>query len=157
MGLTEAVKKVVMENYCNFKGRARRSEFWWYCLANTLLSIMICIPMYAILIGMASSGKGNVEAMTTFASVYGLIPRLVGIALLLPSLGVCVRRLHDIGKSGWNLLLGFIPCVGGILLIVWYCQDSERGVNAWGDSPKYPAGDSINSDYPGNTPASIQQ
>jgi len=61
---------------------------------------------------------------------------LYGLAVMVPSLAVSVRRLHDIGKSGWTILLGLIPFVGGIILLVFCCQDSQPGENKWGASPK---------------------
>lgn len=60
---------------------------------------------------------------------------IVGLALLLPSLGLCVRRLHDIGKSGWWWLLALIPIVGAIILIVWFCKDSQPTENQYGPIP----------------------
>lgn len=60
---------------------------------------------------------------------------LVGLALLLPSLGLCVRRLHDIGKSGWWIFISLIPIVGWIILLVWYCKDSQMAPNEYGDVP----------------------
>ena len=94
-------------NYAKFSGRARRSELWWVVLANTLISF---IPFVNI--------------------IYSLV-------VLIPCIALSVRRLHDIGKSGWFLLLNLIPIVGGIILIVWYCQDSQPYKNQFGDSPKY--------------------
>jgi len=64
---------------------------------------------------------------------------ILALGLLIPSLAVGVRRLHDIGKSGWWLLIGLIPLVGAIVLLVFACQDSQPGTNQWGPSPKYGA------------------
>ena len=66
-----------------------------------------------------------------------VITMLMLLSAMIPGLPVAVRRLHDIGKSGWFLLLGLIPLVGGILLIIWFCQDSQPGKNEYGVSPKY--------------------
>ena len=112
MGFVDAVKSVVVENYANFKGRARRSEYWYYTLASFIAGF-IC----------------------------GLLPipfisMLLSLALFIPSLAVSVRRLHDIGKSGWTYLLILIPIVGAIILLVWFCQDSQPGENKWGANPK---------------------
>ena len=74
---------------------------------------------------------------TLFYLIFGIVTCYIGfLALLLPSLAVGVRRLHDIGKSGWFLLLALIPIVGSIILIVWLCEDSQPGVNEWGVNPK---------------------
>jgi len=69
-----------------------------------------------------------------------VLPDIAGLWTLvtfIPTLSLTVRRLHDIGKSGWWYLIGIIPLVGGILLLVWYCKDSQPGSNQWGHSPKY--------------------
>ena len=112
MSFVDAVKSVVVENYANFNGRARRSEYWYYTLAS-------CIAGF----------------------ICGLLPipfiaTLLSLALFIPSLAVSVRRLHDIGKSGWMYLLILIPIVGAIILLVWFCQDSQPGENKWGANPK---------------------
>lgn len=114
----EAVNKVLAQNYCNFSGRASRSEYWWYVLFTVILSFAI---------GFIFGIFGAVKASQWVGS-------LVNLALLLPGLGVCVRRLHDIGKSGWWLLIGLIPVVGWIILIVWYCQPSASA-NEYGPVP----------------------
>jgi uncharacterized membrane protein YhaH (DUF805 family) len=118
MGFPDAVRSALTQ-YVGFSGRARRSEYWWFALFNVILSFVASLLDAAI-----------------GASIFGLI---VGLGLLLPSRAVGVRRLHDINRSGWWLLLGLIPLVGAIILIVWFCQDSDRGPNQYGDSPKYPA------------------
>ncbi|MBE6293284.1 MAG: DUF805 domain-containing protein [Bacteroidales bacterium] len=97
--------KSVFSNYANFSGRARRSEYWYFVL---------------------------------FSLIIGLIPivnLIVGLISIIPSIAVCVRRLHDIGKSGWWLLLCLIPIVN-LILLVWYCTDSQPGENQWGANPK---------------------
>lgn len=113
----EAVENAIMQNYCNFDGRASRSEYWWYVLFTVLLSFVIGIAFWWS------------ETMADIVS------GVVGLALILPGLGVAVRRLHDIGKSGWWLLIGFIPLVGGIILIVLFCKDSDMVPNEYGPVP----------------------
>lgn len=125
MSFGEAVKTCI-NKYATFRGRARRSEYWWFYLACFILSIAGSI----------------LAAFLAFAGVdYELanngISLLILLAVFLPSLSVGVRRLHDIGRSGWWLLLGFIPFVGAIVLIVWFCQDSKLEANEYGESPKY--------------------
>lgn len=117
MPLIDYYKKVVVENYVNFSGRARREEFWWFVLGNFII--------YAIL-----------NILANVADVFTILSFIYGLAVLLPSLGVAFRRLHDTGKSGWWLLIGLIPCVGTIILIVFYVQDSQPGANQYGPSPK---------------------
>jgi uncharacterized membrane protein YhaH (DUF805 family) len=106
----------VLTQYTGFSGRARRSEFWWYTLFT--------VGVYVV-VGIVDA------AMNT--TLLGLI---VGLGLLLPSLAVTVRRLHDTGRSGWWVLIGLIPLAGAIVLLVFECMDSEPGANRFGPSPK---------------------
>ena len=111
VGFLDAVK-LFFRNYANFKGRSRRSEYWFAYLFTSLLSF----------------------------AVGAIAPDLLSLAslvILIPSVSLSVRRLHDIGKSGWWYLIGLIPVVGSILLIVWFCKDSAPGENACGPNPKY--------------------
>ena len=116
-------KKVVLENYANFDGRARRAEFWWYFLANLLISIAFNIVDAVIGLGM---GAG-----------IGVLGLIYSLAVLVPGLAVGVRRLHDTDKSGWWLLLVLIPIVGIIVLIVFWATDGQPNVNQYGASEKY--------------------
>lgn len=106
----------VLRQYANFSGRATRSEFWWFYLAYTLVLVALNLVL----------GEEN------------LVAPLCSLALLLPSLAVGVRRLHDTGRSGWNLLWCLLPLVGAIILLVFNCQDSQTGTNQYGESEKYP-------------------
>ncbi len=120
MPLVDYWKKVALENYVNFEGRARRAEFWWFGLANLIVEI--------VLVGLG-------RAVGIFYVVYGLY----ALAMVLPGIAVAIRRLHDTGKSGLFLLLVFVPFVGAIVLLVFFLTDSTRGTNEYGVSPKYPA------------------
>ncbi len=131
-------KKVVFENYANFSGRARRSEYWYF----TLFNIIIFVPLVILFVVFADSG-GNSEAISLIFMIFFIIAAL---ALFIPSIAVAVRRLHDTGKSGWWYLIGVIPIVsyvGSIVLLVFYCMDSEPGSNKWGLNPKLPTSDEI--------------
>ena len=103
MGFAEAVS-TCLSKYATFDGRASRPEYWWFALFGVLVSIV-----------------GSIIDATAGTYVVGL---LLGLALLLPSLAVGVRRLHDTGRSGWWLLIAIIPLIGGIWLIVLLCQPS---------------------------------
>jgi uncharacterized membrane protein YhaH (DUF805 family) len=113
--------KVCFNKYVDFNGRARRSEFWWWTLFTVILGIV----------------AGIIDAIlgTRSASGTGVVGSLVNLAVLLPSLAVGARRLHDTGRSGWWQLLWLVCLVGWIFLIVWLCQDSQ-GDNKYGSSPK---------------------
>ena len=116
MGMGEAVSSV-LSKYATFSGRARRSEYWWFYLAFILVYVVAAII----------DTVGGVPIATP----------IVFVAALIPTLAVGVRRLHDVGQSGWWLLIGLIPMVGAIVLLVFACQDSQPGPNRWGPSPKY--------------------
>jgi uncharacterized membrane protein YhaH (DUF805 family) len=115
-------KKVVLENYLSFDGRARRAEFWWYALANLIISFVLSIIDSALGWGVGFTG--------VLSGIYAL-------AVLLPGIGVAIRRLHDTDKSGWWLLLVLIPIVGAIVLIVFWATDGAPGTNQYGASEKY--------------------
>ena len=116
MSFTEAIKSVFSQ-YAGFSGRARRSEYWYFVLFNFIVSFVLG------LLGQA-------------ASIFSILSGIVSLALLVPGLAVAIRRLHDIGKSGWYLLFVLIPLVGSIILIIWCCKDSDPGDNAYGPNPK---------------------
>ena len=117
MKITEALP-YCLGKYAVFGGRASRSEFWFYFLSVSLL--------YTVLILLAS-------AISEFLGV--LVYAILILGLLLPSLAVTVRRLHDSSKSGWWLLLGFVP-FAGIVLLIFYLLPSDVGENAYGVIPE---------------------
>lgn len=109
MSFGDAVSSV-FSHYADFTGRARRSEYWWFYLLTVIVGcVVVWLPV---------------------------VPILWSLAIFIPSLAVGVRRLHDIGKSGWNMLFLLIPLVGVILLIIWFCKDSDPGTNEYGPDPK---------------------
>lgn len=118
MGFTEAIVSV-FKNYANFNGRARRSEFWYFTL--------FCIIVEFIL-DLLSGG----DALSIFSVLY----LIFSLGVLVPSLAVCWRRLHDIGKSGAYWCFSFIPLIGWILLLIWFVRDSDLGSNRFGPNPK---------------------
>jgi uncharacterized membrane protein YhaH (DUF805 family) len=115
----------VLRQYADFTGRARRKEYWMFTLVSFIISVVL-----AILDGMLGL-ESNVGAFN-----FGLLVDLYGLAVLLPTLAVGARRLHDIGRSGWWLLLGIIPVIGAIVLIVFFATDGQRQPNAYGPDPK---------------------
>ncbi len=116
----------VLKQYADFNGRARRKEYWMFVLFNMLIFIVL-----ATIMGIGAAAGSSVIATIGAILYYGY-----ALAILIPSLAVCVRRLHDIGKSGWFYFIGLIPLVGGIILLVWFCQDSQIGENEYGPNPK---------------------
>lgn len=114
MDFMTAVKHV-LANYANFSGRARRSKFWWWALFAMIVSVVAQIVDGAI-------GMPILYIITT-------------LGLLIPNIAVAVRRMHDIGKSGWWILIVLIPLVGIILYIYWFVQRGTVGPNDYGQDP----------------------
>ncbi|GBU25285.1 hypothetical protein R83H12_01928 [Fibrobacteria bacterium R8-3-H12] len=109
------------KNYANFEGRARRSEYWGFCLFNGIF--LFCLLKF-----------GNINELGA-AFILTLLYVLIAF---LPCLAVSARRLHDIGKSGWWWLIIFIPIIGSIILFVWTVMDSEHAENIYGKNPVNP-------------------
>lgn len=139
MNMIDWYKKVVFENYANFSGRARRSEYWYYTLCNIIIVVALMIPMFTALA--MSDTNGGEPGILFYISI--ILICIYYLATFLPTLAVSVRRLHDTGKSGWYYLVNFIPYVGGLIFLVLTCQDSDIYTNQWGSNPKAPA-DEIN-------------
>ena len=111
------------QQYADFSGRARRKEYWMFVLFNAIVAFVISFILGLI------AGLTDIAALANLSYIYTL-------AVLIPSLAVCVRRLHDVGKSGWMYLICLIPVVGWIWLIILFCTDSQKGSNQWGNNPK---------------------
>ncbi len=106
--------------YAGFQGRAVRSEYWYFALFYFLVYLAL-----AVVLGTIGAIIGT-QFLRTIAVV------IFELAMLLPILAVSVRRLHDLDKSGWWICLSFIPLVGGIILLVWFCTPGTRGPNRFG-------------------------
>lgn len=109
MKFVDAVK-TCLNKYACFEGRACRSEYWYFTLFNFLVSIV-------------------------FGAILGKLAGIVSLALFIPGLAVAVRRLHDIGKSGWFYLICLIPVIGTIWLIILFCTAGNEGANQYGENP----------------------
>ena len=118
-------KKVVFENYANFSGRARRSEYWYFALVNLLIAILAFIIDSFLGLNF-DEGSG------------GPLYLLVALGTLLPGLAVMVRRLHDQNKSGLFVFIFFVPLIGSIWLLILLFTDVTSGKNKSGDDPKNP-------------------
>lgn len=112
--------KVVRDNYANFKGRARRQEYWMFAFINLIIILIL-----------------NTIDRVAFSADMAILSSIYGLAILIPGIAVAVRRLHDTDRSGWWALLGLIPIVGTIILIVIMCFDSTPGTNRFGPNPKH--------------------
>jgi uncharacterized membrane protein YhaH (DUF805 family) len=113
----------VLKKYAEFSGRARRKEYWMFALFNVIFSIVL--SLLDQLLGTVSKDIG----LGVFSGLYAL-------AVLLPGLALSVRRLHDVGKSGWWLFIALIPLIGGIWLFVLTVTDSQHSTNQYGANPK---------------------
>lgn len=113
----------VLKQYADFSGRARRKEYWMFTLFHLLFAIVAII--LDNLLGLAMEGIG-----------YGAVYILYILAMVIPGLAVSVRRLHDIDKSGWMILVSLIPIIGAIWLFVLMVTESNWGVNQYGPNPK---------------------
>ncbi|AFH95457.1 TPA: DUF805 domain-containing protein [Providencia stuartii] len=120
--------EVIKNNYANFNGRARRKEYWIFSLIN----FIIIIPLYLVVLASTNDYTGDINGLGIVALVLLMI---YCVAILIPSLAVTVRRLHDIDKSGWWYLLTFIP-FGGLVIFVFTCLDGTPGNNRFGSNPK---------------------
>lgn len=109
----------VLKQYAVFNGRARRAEYWYFVLFNLIISIVL----------------GIVDGMMGSSGV-GVLGGLYTLAVLIPSLAVSVRRLHDTNRSGWWLLLLLIPLIGALVILLFTVQDGTPGENNYGADPK---------------------
>ncbi len=101
---------IPFKKYIDFEGRASRMEFWTFVLVNIVISAIL-------------------------ANIFPYLGSLFSLAIIVPTLAVSVRRLHDVGQSGWMLLVGLIPLVGLIILIYFFIQESQSGANDAGSGP----------------------
>ncbi|RKP55152.1 DUF805 domain-containing protein [Cohnella endophytica] len=106
-----------LKNYVGFQGRARRKEYWMFALFSAIVSIVLA----------------TIESVANLSS---FLTGIYSLAILLPSLAVSFRRLHDTGRSAWWLLISLVPIIGFIVLLVFSCQDSQKNNNRYGANPK---------------------
>ncbi len=114
----EAFKK-----YAVFSGRSRRKEYWYFVLFNVIVAIVLSI--IDMVLGTFSS-----------SSNIGLLSGIYSLAVIIPTLALSVRRLHDTDRSGWWILISLVPLIGSIVLLVFYVMDSTPGQNRFGPNPK---------------------
>jgi uncharacterized membrane protein YhaH (DUF805 family) len=115
MGFGQAIA-AAFSNYFNFKDRSTRSAYWYFTLFMLIASLIAAVA----------------DVVLFHPENLGPISGIFSLATIIPSLSVSVRRLHDIGRTGWWLLLGLIPIIGWIVLIVWACQPTIPETNAYG-------------------------
>ena len=130
--------KVVRDNYMNFEGRARRKEYWMFILVHVI--IVIALSVIESMVGL------------TIGDEFGILSGIYALGVLLPTIAVSVRRLHDVSKSGWWILIGLIPLVGALVLLYFYVSDGKAGDNEYGPNPKGVAAPAQTSETPASTP-----
>ena len=113
----------VLRKYAVFSGRARRKEYWYFALFNFLATMLLVGVEVAL-------------GMSDLESGYGPLTGLYSLAIIIPSIAVSVRRLHDTGRSGWWFLVALVPFIGAIVLLVFTLLDSDPGTNEYGPNPK---------------------
>ena len=113
----------VLQKYAVFDGRARRKEYWMFLLINILVSVVLI-------------AIDNLIGTFSHQASFGLLQGLYSLALLIPSIAVTVRRLHDTGRTGWWILISLVPLIGGIILLIFMVLESEPGTNQYGPNPK---------------------
>ncbi|TQS71424.1 DUF805 domain-containing protein [Rhodobacteraceae bacterium] len=132
MNFQQSIETCLRHKYARFSGRARRSEFWWFVLfiwvANLILSVID-----GLLFGGLSMGAEGGSAW--FISNGGPLSFVFSLAMIIPSLAVAVRRLHDIDRTGWWVLIGLIPLIGAVVLIVFCASRTRSGENRFGPEP----------------------
>ncbi len=114
---------LALKKYAVFTGRSQRAEYWFFVLFYVLILIVLSIVDTAA--GLTSSATG-----------LGLFSAVFALAMFIPSLAVGVRRLHDVGRTGWWILLSLVPIIGFIVLLIFAVQDSQPGTNQYGPNPK---------------------
>lgn len=124
MGFAEAVKTAIFQRYADFQGRSRRSEYWYFLLFNFLLSFG-----GQLLVGIAAA------MVPALGGIIGILLLIVSLGLLIPGIAITIRRLHDLDKSGWWILIFLIPLVNLIMMLVWFTQKGSEGDNQFGPDP----------------------
>jgi uncharacterized membrane protein YhaH (DUF805 family) len=118
MGFGEAISSG-FSNYVNFSGRTQRSGYWFWTLFVCILSVVASI----------------LDMVVAAAIGFSFVSVLLLLAIFIPGVAVSVRRMHDLDKSGWWLLIAFIPIIGAIMLLIWFCSAGTPGVNRFGPDP----------------------
>lgn len=132
MNLPTAVR-ICFSKYATFSGRASRPEYWWFVLF-TLIGFVVLSAIETRFLGYGTVSHG--EGAWAWQSNGGPLSALFGLGILLPSLAVAVRRLHDSGKSGWWLLIQLVPLIGALVLLYHFVQPSQVGPNRFGAAPR---------------------
>lgn len=124
VGLKEAVQKAI-SNWKDCNSRSRRSEYWWCWLVCVLLDV----PFFIL--------STLFQSVAVLRMILGLVALVLFVCIACVMIPLIIRRLHDTGRTGWWILIAFVPAIGGIILLVFMVLDSQRESNEYGPSPKY--------------------
>ena len=129
-------------NCCNFSGRARRSEYWYFFLFINLISLFLfSFTMMFLILCVTEDSKEALDGLLVMSYICGVY----GLIVMIPFLAIAVRRLHDTGRSGYYFFISFIPLYGMVAIIVYLCLDSKQKDNEFGPSTKYIYSDFVNN------------
>ncbi|KZL05451.1 Inner membrane protein YhaI [Pseudovibrio axinellae] len=120
----QSAVRTCFEKYVQFKGRAPRSEYWWWTLFVFIAMVVSHIIDNFVIAPLLGLPAGSIQDGAPLSSIFGL-------AFFLPNIAVAVRRLHDVNRSGFWLLIAFIPLLGGLLLLYWFVQPSDEGTTEY--------------------------
>lgn len=118
----------------DFSGRARRKEYWYFLLVWVFVCVVLQFVLNVLEVLSDPAGSGWLEGLQL---VLGMSSLVYFMAAFIASISVAVRRLHDTGRSGWWWLITLVPLLGLLIFLLFVCEDSERGANRYGPSPKY--------------------
>lgn len=130
-----------LRRYADFNGRSRRKEYWMFTLFLVIVYLVLALVVGGVVGGAAAAGGETAAGI--FGGISGILIIIFALAIIVPSIAVQVRRFHDQDKSGWFVLLGLIPFVGGIIVLVFMCMEGTRGPNQYGPDPKGGAVDRV--------------
>nr|WP_297350710.1 DUF805 domain-containing protein [uncultured Caldimonas sp.] len=118
----------------DFSGRARRKEYWYFLLVWVFVCVVLQFVLNVLEVLSDPAGSGWLEGLQLVLGMFSLV---YFMAAFIASISVAVRRLHDTGRSGWWWLITLVPLLGLLIFLLFVCEDSERGANRYGPSPKY--------------------
>lgn len=120
------------KNMVNFKDRARRAHYWWPAVIQSVISLIVS---FMLVPQVRFDEYGELASITGSGKTIMVIFLIWLLASIVPSISVTVRRLHDLGKSGWWYFLQWVPCVGGIVMLIFMCMQGTSGSNKYGEDP----------------------
>lgn len=110
--------RLFFQNYVNFSGRTRRRDYWYVVLVNFVIALVLQLLAQYV------------------AGFFSILAGLYSLAVFIPGIAISFRRLHDTGKSAWWILLCLVPVIGSIVVLIFFCMDSQPGANQYGPNPK---------------------